>query len=72
MLHEPSIIFLDEYTSGLDSPTAASITQLLHGLAATGRVIVATLHQPSSNIFFSFDKLCLLAQGQYVGCLQAQ
>eukprot|EP00730_Choanoeca_flexa_P018816 TRINITY_DN9168_c0_g1_i2.p1 TRINITY_DN9168_c0_g1~~TRINITY_DN9168_c0_g1_i2.p1 ORF type:complete len:656 (+),score=146.07 TRINITY_DN9168_c0_g1_i2:821-2788(+) len=66
MLHQPKIIFLDEYTSGLDSPTALVITKLLKQISHRGHLIVATVHQPSSAIFFNFDKLCLLAQGRLV------
>ncbi|KNE64090.1 hypothetical protein AMAG_09152 [Allomyces macrogynus ATCC 38327] len=57
-------IFLDEPTSGLDSYTAFSVMQLLRRLAASGRTVVATLHQPSSEIFHLIDNLVLLASGE--------
>lgn len=63
ILIDPSILFLDEPTSGLDSTTALKIVQLLQKIAFAGRTVVTTIHQPSSRIFYSFDKLLLLSEG---------
>ena len=55
---------LDEPTSGLDSFKARSICKLLYDLARKkGKTIVATIHQPSSEAFFFFDRLILMADG---------
>ena len=43
------------------------MTKLLRSLAEQGHTIVATVHQPSSAIFFMFDTLCLLSRGRYAG-----
>mmetsp|Transcript_39200 Transcript_39200/g.92898 ORF Transcript_39200/g.92898 Transcript_39200/m.92898 type:complete len:734 (+) Transcript_39200:104-2305(+) len=64
MLINPSIIFLDEPTSGLDSTTALSLMSTLQALAAGGRAVVTTIHQPSSRIFQGIPKLMLLAEGR--------
>lgn len=66
MITDPSILFLDEPTSGLDSSTAYSLVEKLQHLAAMGRTIVTTIHQPSTDIFFKFDRLMLLAEGHMV------
>ncbi|TPX54723.1 hypothetical protein PhCBS80983_g05801 [Powellomyces hirtus] len=64
MLIEPAILFLDEPTSGLDSFTAYSVISILKDLAATGRTIIATIHQPSSEVFYLFDDVLFLAEGE--------
>jgi hypothetical protein len=54
--------------SGLDSESAFATTGLLRQVADSGRTVIATIHQPSSDIFLSFDKLCLLAEGRLADC----
>ncbi|KAF9666811.1 hypothetical protein SADUNF_Sadunf16G0267300 [Salix dunnii] len=63
MLINPSLLFLDEPTSGLDSTTAQRIVSTLWELAKGGRTIVMTIHQPSSRLFYMFDKVLLLSEG---------
>ncbi|KAL3664394.1 hypothetical protein V7S43_010717 [Phytophthora oleae] len=64
LLTNPSVLFADEPTSGLDSFMAKSVVQQLRRLAVNeGRTVVATIHQPSSEVFALFDKLELLADG---------
>ncbi|KAJ3410840.1 ATP-binding cassette sub- G member 1 [Chytridiales sp. JEL 0842] len=64
MITKPAIMFLDEPTSGLDSFTALSVMRTLKALAGTGRAVVATIHQPSSEIFRIFDDFILMADGR--------
>jgi len=59
----PSILFLDEPTSGLDSRAALLVMNCLRKITDTGRTIVATIHQPSSQVFDMFDDLLLLKKG---------
>ena len=67
LVSDPSVIMLDEPTSGLDSFKAQSICQLLMNLARTkGKTVVATIHQPSSEAFFYFDRLVLMCDGNIV------
>jgi ABC-type multidrug transport system ATPase subunit len=66
MVINPSILFLDEPTSGLDTFTAYSVVTTLKDLASQGRTVVATIHQPSSDIFMLFDDLLLLSEGRVV------
>jgi ABC-type multidrug transport system ATPase subunit len=63
LLIDPSIIFLDEPTSGLDSTTAMHLVTTLRELAAGGRAVVTTIHQPSSRLYLQLDKLLLLSEG---------
>ncbi|XP_065864545.1 ABC transporter G family member 9 [Euphorbia lathyris] len=63
LLINPSLLFLDEPTSGLDSTTAQRIVSTVWEQAKGGRTIVMTIHQPSSRLFYMFDKVLLLSEG---------
>ncbi|KMQ93279.1 protein white [Lasius niger] len=64
VLTDPSLMFCDEPTSGLDSFMAHQVVSILKTLAASGKTIVVTLHQPSSELFALFDKILLMAEGR--------
>lgn len=59
----PSILFLDEPTTGLDSRAAMLVMKSLKRVVETGRTVCATIHQPSSAVFAMFDDLLLLKKG---------
>ncbi|XP_031377217.1 ABC transporter G family member 14 [Punica granatum] len=63
MIINPSLLLLDEPTSGLDSTTAQRIINTVKRLAAGGRTVVTTIHQPSSRLYHMFDKVVLLSEG---------
>jgi len=63
LIREPSILFIDEPTSGLSSRDSDNIIDLLKELALRGKLIFAVIHQPSSNIFKLFDRLIIMDQG---------
>ncbi|KAH7846608.1 hypothetical protein Vadar_016014 [Vaccinium darrowii] len=72
LVANPSIIFMDEPTSGLDARAAAIVMRTVRNTVDTGRTVVCTIHQPSINIFDSFDELLLMKRGGeeiYVGPL---
>nr|BBB02490.1 Protein white [Harmonia axyridis] len=63
-LINPFLIFLDEPTNGLDSFMSLNVIQMLKSVALEGRTVIATIHQPSSEIFQLIDKLCLVTEGK--------
>lgn len=65
LIREPSVLFVDEPTSGLSSRDSENIMDLLKELTLRGKLIFVVIHQPSSDIFKMFDKLFLLDQGGY-------
>jgi ABC-type multidrug transport system ATPase subunit len=64
ILRGPQVLFLDECTSGLDSFQALRVVETIKDLAAKGRTIVTSIHQPRSSIYSLFDDLILLSEGQ--------
>ncbi|PQM37982.1 pleiotropic drug resistance protein 3-like [Prunus yedoensis var. nudiflora] len=63
LVSNPSIIFMDEPTTGLDARAAAIVMRAVKNVANTGRTIVCTIHQPNIDIFEAFDELILLKTG---------
>jgi ABC-type multidrug transport system ATPase subunit len=59
LVANPSIIFMDEPTSGLDARAAAIVMRTVRNTVNTGRTVVCTIHQPSIDIFESFDEVSL-------------
>ena len=57
LVANPSIIFMDEPTTGLDARAAAIVMRAVKNAADTGRTIVCTIHQPSIEIFEAFDEV---------------
>ncbi|KAF5742936.1 ABC transporter G family member 32 isoform X1 [Tripterygium wilfordii] len=63
LVANPSIVFMDEPTSGLDARSAAIVMRTVRNIVNTGRTIVCTIHQPSIEIFESFDELLFMKRG---------
>jgi ABC-type multidrug transport system ATPase subunit len=67
LISDPLIVFLDEPTTGLDSYNAYEVVQKICELAKEeGKIIIFTIHQPSSEIFQLLDKIFILADGKTV------
>jgi ATP-binding cassette, subfamily G (WHITE), member 1 len=66
LVDDPSIIFLDEPTTGLDSSSSVQCIQWLKQLAQEGRTIICTIHTPSARIFKMFDLIYALADGRVI------
>ena len=65
LIREPDVLFLDEPTSGLSSADTAAVVNLLREQAYRGKLVVANIHQPSSDVFKLFDRLWVLDKGGY-------
>ena len=63
LIREPAVLFVDEPTSGLSSADSDIVMGLLKAQAARGRLVIAIIHQPSSNLFRLFDALWILDKG---------
>ncbi|RHN78937.1 putative monosaccharide-transporting ATPase [Medicago truncatula] len=66
LVANPSIIFMDEPTTGLDARAAAVVMRTVRNTVDTGRTVVCTIHQPSIDIFENFDELLLMKTGGQV------
>ncbi|KAL8476579.1 hypothetical protein ACS0TY_029033 [Phlomoides rotata] len=51
LIANPSIIFMDERTSGLYARAATIIMRTVCNTIDTGRTVVCTIHQPNIEIF---------------------
>ena len=70
MVANPSVIFMDEPTSGLDARAAVIVMQAVKNVSRNGRTVMVTIHQPSIEIFETFDAMVLLqAGGRVRACL---
>ncbi|XP_060062819.1 ATP-binding cassette sub-family G member 5-like [Ylistrum balloti] len=66
LLQDPSILLLDEPTTGLDSYTARHLVTSLAELAHKGTIVILSIHQPRSDIFGLLDKVALMSTGSMV------
>eukprot|EP00871_Galdieria_phlegrea_P002260 jgi/Galph1/3034/GphlegSOOS_G1687.1 len=74
LVSRSSILFLDEPTSGLDCRAAWLVMRTVRKVADTGRTVICTIHQPSTELFEMFDEILLLHSGGricYLGPLGA-
>eukprot|EP00884_Botryococcus_braunii_P015425 jgi/Botrbrau1/2566/Bobra.0079s0051.1 len=63
LISSPSILFLDEPTTGLDSFAALNVMEHMGELANVGHTVIASIHQPRSAIWEMFHKVTVLSEG---------
>lgn len=65
LIREPSILIVDEPTSGLSSMDSDMVMNLLKEQALKGKLVLVNIHQPSSDIYKLFDTLLMIDKGGY-------
>ncbi|XP_027106241.1 ABC transporter G family member 1 [Coffea arabica] len=65
ILTRPKLLFLDEPTSGLDSAASYYVMSRIARQRA-GKTILASIHQPSAEVFSLFQNVCLLSSGRTI------
>lgn len=68
LIREPTILFVDEPTSGLSSVDAEIVMTMLKEQTYKGKLVITTIHQPGSDIYKMFDRIMLLDRGGYMIC----
>ena len=66
LITNPSLLFLDEPTTSMDTFTAEKIVAIISKLKEKGRTVVATIHQPNTEIYDKFDRLMILSLGRII------
>ncbi|CAK1601699.1 unnamed protein product [Parnassius mnemosyne] len=64
LLSSPQILICDEPTSGLDSYNASLVVGVLKNISKTGKIVICSVHQPSSDLFKEFNSISLMSEGK--------
>ena len=65
LIREPTILFVDEPTSGLSSVDSEVVLTLLKEQTYIGKLVIINIHQPSSDLYKMFDKIMVIDKGGY-------
>ncbi|HER08400.1 MAG TPA: ATP-binding cassette domain-containing protein [Bacteroides sp.] len=65
LIREPSVLFVDEPTSGLSSVDSEMVMNLLREQVYKGKLVLVNIHQPSSNLYKMFDRIIFMDKGGY-------
>ncbi|KAL0068131.1 hypothetical protein AAF712_004791 [Marasmius tenuissimus] len=66
LIASPDVLILDEPTSGLDSVSAWRVANVLRSIAhdqSNPTAVIASIHQPSSQLYQAFDTILVLSHG---------
>ncbi|XP_037042694.1 ATP-binding cassette sub-family G member 1-like isoform X2 [Bradysia coprophila] len=66
LVNDPSILFLDEPTTGLDSYSSSKFVAYLSELARSGKSIICSIHSPSALMLQAFDHVYAIAEGKCI------
>ena len=65
LIREPSVLFVDEPTSGLSSVDSEMVMNLLREQVFKGKLVIVNIHQPSSALYKMFDRIIFMDKGGY-------
>lgn len=65
LIREPSVLFVDEPTSGLSSSDSEIVMLLLKEQTYKGKLVFINIHQPFSDIYKLFDRIIVIDKGGY-------
>ncbi len=63
LMRQPSVLFVDEPTSGLSSIDSEKVMLLLKKQSMRGKLVVVNIHQPSSDLFKLFNRVLVMDHG---------
>ncbi len=63
LMREPSVLFVDEPTSGLSSLDSEKVMRLLKRQVLKGKLVIINIHQPGSDLYKLLDLLLIIDQG---------
>ncbi|MDA3853169.1 MAG: ATP-binding cassette domain-containing protein [Bacteroidales bacterium] len=63
LMREPLVLLADEPTSGLSSMDSEKVVSLLKRQCLQGSLVIANIHQPSSDIYKQFDRVIVMDKG---------
>jgi ABC-type multidrug transport system ATPase subunit len=63
LMREPSILFVDEPTSGLSSSDSEKVMFLLKRQCLKGKLVIVNIHQPASDLYKLFDRVLVMDKG---------
>ncbi|XP_059225835.1 ATP-binding cassette subfamily G member 4-like [Stomoxys calcitrans] len=66
LIESPSVLLLDEPTTGLDEFSSSQCLGILKKLANCGHTVICSLHCPSARQSQMFDKLYVMSQGECI------
>ncbi|KAH8832894.1 ABC transporter [Flagelloscypha sp. PMI_526] len=69
LIASPDVLILDEPTSGLDSVSALRVAKVLQSIAHDPErptAVIASIHQPSSQLYQTFDTVTVLSKGNVI------
>eukprot|EP00897_Mesotaenium_endlicherianum_P003134 jgi/Mesen1/2849/ME000174S02102 len=66
MAASPSVLFVNEPTTGLDTRHAALVVNCLRSYASCGRVVITSISAPTFRMLNKFSSMLILARGETV------